>query len=351
MSVAMNLINRLRQQPKLVKCGSIAVVIVLFCILPVVCGSLKGGNYYLNVINYIMVYAIASTGLNIMTGYSGQINLGGAAYFSVGAYSVVILCNAGIPTLISVVLAMLIVALFGFLTAIPAAKLKYHFLALATMAVGEIVNNLLIVSPGGITNDTHGIFVKSLSVFGFKFKNDTSLYYLLLFMTIACLLFTWAFLHSKTGRACMATRDSVDAAGSCGISVRRYKIIATVVSCVMIGFAGFLFAYLNRYISPDTFAAGKSTMFMSMMMLGGSGTLFGPLLGSILITFVMEILRGIPGVGSYMQLTYGLILLAIMMFMPQGVSGLISQMRFKRLKKKIEMQEESARHKGGNENA
>lgn len=324
---------------------------IMACFVPLICSLLQGGNYYLNVINYILVYAIASTGLNIMTGYSGQINLGGAAYFSVGAYSVVILCNAGVPTLLSIILAMLIVAFFGFLTAVPAAKLKYHFLALATMAVGEIVNNLLIVSPGGITNDTHGMFVKSLNLFGFKFKDDTSLFYLLLLMTVLCFLFTWAFLNSKTGRACKATRDSVDAAGSCGISVRKYKIIATVVSCVMIGFAGFLFAYLNRYISPDTFAAGKSTMFMSMMMLGGSGTLFGPFLGSVLITLIMEILRGIPGVGSYMQLAYGLILLAIMMFLPQGVSGFISQLRFKRIKKKIEQQAVQMNSTGGNEDA
>lgn len=347
----MNLISYFRQHRKMMKTLSWCVIIALLCFVPSICQSIIGGIYYLNVINYIMVYAIAATGLNIMTGYSGQINLGGAAYFSVGAYGVVILCNAGVPTLLSVVLAMVIVAFFGFLTAIPAAKLKYHFLALATMAVGEIVNNLLIVSPGGITNDTHGLFVRALEIFGFKFKNDASLYYLLFLMTVVCLLFTWAFLNSKTGRACKATRDSVDAAGSCGISVRKYKIIATVVSCVIIGFAGFLFAYLNRYISPDTFAAGKSTMFMSMMMLGGSGTLFGPLLGSILITLVMEVLRGIPGVGTYMQLTYGLILLAIMMFMPQGVSGLISNIRFKRMKKKLEKQADNVLQIGGDTDA
>lgn len=315
------------------KITKIIVYVLAFAtalLIPLFCGFFESGAYFLNVINYIFVYAIASTGLNVMTGYSGQINLGGAAYFSVGAYATVILCNLGIPTLISVVLAMLIVAFFGFLTAVPAAKLKYHFLALATTAVGEIVNNLLTVSPGGITNDTHGLFVSSLKLFGYKFKNDARLYYLLLAMTALCLLFTWAFIHSKTGRACVATRDSVDAAGSCGIDVRKYKIIATVVSCVMIGFAGFLFAYLNRYISPDTFAAGKSTMFMSMMMLGGSGTLFGPLLGSLLITLIMEGLRGIPGVGTYMQLTYGLILLVEMMFLPQGVSGAISEYKYKR---------------------
>lgn len=345
------LFNCFGSKGSMVKTIVMAVAAVLLCLIPVFCGFMGSGNYYLNVINYIFVYAIASTGLNIMTGYSGQINLGGAAYFSVGAYGVVILCNAGVPTILSVVLAMLIVAFFGFLTAIPAAKLKYHFLALATMAVGEIVNNLLTVSPGGITNDTHGMFVKALNVFGFKFVNDTSLYYLLLAMTAVCLLFTWAFLNSKTGRACRATRDSVDAAGSCGIDVRKYKIIATVVSCVMIGFAGFLFAYLNRYISPDTFAAGKSTMFMSMMMLGGSGTLFGPLLGSVLISLIMEVLRGIPGVGTYMQLTYGIILLGIMMFMPQGVSGLITQIRFKRAKKKMEAEARAEKSTGGDQNA
>lgn len=327
--------NKLEKK-QLFRLSGVVVGALLLCLVPTICALMDSGIYYLNVINYILVYAIASTGLNIMTGYSGQINLGGAAYFSVGAYGVVILCNAGVPTLLSVLLAMLIVAFFGFLTAVPAAKLKYHFLALATMAVGEIVNNLLTVSPGGITKDTHGMFVKSMKVFGFSFSNDTKLYFLLLAMTALCLLFTWAFLHSRTGRACVATRDSVDAAGSCGIDVRKYKIIATVVSCVMIGFAGFLFSYLNRYISPDTFAAGKSTMFMSMMMLGGAGTLFGPLLGSILITLMMELLRGIPGVGSYMQLTYGLLLLVVMMFMPQGVSGTIAQLRFKRAKKKNE---------------
>ena len=315
--------------------------LVALLLIPVFCGLFGSGIYLLNVINYIFVYIIASTGLNIMTGYSGQINLGGAAYFSVGAYAVVILCDAGVPTIFAVVLGMLIVAVFGYLTAIPAAKLKFHFLALATMAVGEIVNNLLVVSPGGITNDTHGMFVKSLKLFGITFGTDTHLYYLLLAATVLCLVFCTVFVRSRVGRACIATRDSVDAAGSCGINVRNYKIIATVVSCVMIGFGGFLFAYLNRYISPDTFAAGKSTMFMSMVMLGGSGTLLGPALGAILITLIMEILRGIPGSGMYMQMSYGVILLIVMMFLPQGLSGLISDMRLKRMKKQVEEEDKA----------
>lgn len=315
------------------------VIIVILSLVPTIMSAFGSGIYILNVINYILVYLIASTGLNIMTGYSGQINLGGAAYFSVGAYGVVILCDAGVPTVLSVIGAMLIVAVFGFLTAIPAAKLKFHFLALATMAVGEIVNNLLMVSPGGITNDTHGMFVSSLRLFGITFSNDVSLYYLLIVMAVLCILFTKAFINSKVGRACIATRDNVDAAGSCGIDVRKYKITATVVSCIIIGLAGFLFAYLNRYISPDTFAAGKSTMFMSMMMLGGSGTLFGPALGAVLITVIMELLRGIQGVGTYMQLAYGIILLAVMMFLPQGLSGLVSDIRVKRMKKRMENEE------------
>lgn len=317
------------------------VALVLTMLIPVFCSLFGSGIYLLNVINYIFVYIIASTGLNIMTGYSGQINLGGAAYFSVGAYAVVILCDAGVPTVFAVILGMLIVAMFGYLTAIPAAKLKFHFLALATMAVGEIVNNLLVVSPGGITNDTHGMFVKSLKLIGISFSTDTHLYYLLLVATLLCLAFSAAFVHSRVGRACIATRDSVDAAGSCGINVKNYKIIATVVSCVMIGFGGFLFAYLNRYISPDTFAAGKSTMFMSMVMLGGSGTLLGPALGAIVITLIMELLRGIPGGGIYMQMSYGIILLIVMMFLPQGLSGLISDLRLKRMKKQVEEEDKA----------
>lgn len=301
-------------------------------LIPFFCTLFDGGLYVLNVVNYIFVYAIAAMGLNIMTGYSGQINLGGAAYFSIGAYGAVILCNKGVPTVISIVLAVLLVALFGYITAVPAAKLKYHFLALATMAMGEVINNLLVVSPGGITNDTHGMFVNALRLFGIKFNNDTKLFYLLLMAMLLVLLFTWAFINSRTGRACIATRDSVDAAGSCGINVRRYKIIATVISCVIIGFAGILFAFLNRYISPDTFAAGKSTMFMSMMMLGGSGTIVGPVLGTVLVTVIMEVLRNFPSVGVYFQLVYGVILLLVMMFMPDGVYGLIRKIRSKRSK-------------------
>jgi len=319
----------------------LVILAVLFLFFPFFCGMLSSGAYLLNVVNYILVYAVASAGLNIMSGYSGQINLGGAAYFSVGAYAVVILCDAGIPTIFSVIIAMLIVALFGFLTAIPAAKLKFHFLALATMAVGEVVNNLLVVSPGGITNDTHGMFVSSLNLFGLKLGTDTELFYFLLAMTVLCMVFSWSFIRSRTGRACVATRDSVDAAGSCGIDVRKYKIIATVVSCVMLGFAGFLFAYLNRYISPDTFAAGKSTMFMSMMMLGGSGTLLGPTLGAILITLIMELLRSIPNAGIYMQMAYGAVLLAVMMFMPQGLSGWLSDLKVKRMKKQVEEEDKA----------
>lgn len=313
-------------------------VLVIALLLPTLLSIFNGSAYLLNVVNYIFVYAIATAGLNVMTGYSGQINLGGAAYFSVGAYGTVILSNTGLPMILCVVLAMLIVILFGFLTAVPAAKLKFHFLALATMAVGEIVNNFIKVSPGGITNDTSGLFVKALNIFGLKLSTDGKLYYFLLLMTVVSFVFTWAFIKSKTGRACIALRDSVDAAGSCGIDVRKYKIIATVVSCLLLGFAGFLFAYLNRYISPDTFAAGKSTMFMSMMMLGGAGTLAGPILGAVLVTLVMEVLRGIPGSGAYLQMSYGIILLIIMMFLPQGLSGLIQEQRFKRAKKQMESQ-------------
>ena len=318
--------------------------VILAAFLPTLLGFLNGGAYMLNVVNYIFVYAIATAGLNIMTGYSGQINLGGAAYFSVGAYGTVILANLGLPMIVCVILAMMIVILFGFITAVPAAKLKFHFLALATMAVGEIVNNLIKVSPGGITKDTSGLFVSALKIFGLKLNNDNKLYYFLLIMTVVSFVFAWAFIKSKTGRACIAVRDSVDAASSCGIDVRKYKIIATVTSCLLLGFAGFLFAYLNRYISPDTFAAGKSTMFMSMMMLGGAGTLAGPVLGALLVTLVMEVLRGIPGSGAYLQMSYGIILLIIMMFLPQGLSGLIQEQKFKKEKKRLELQ-------GGTSNA
>lgn len=303
----------------------IVFVLALVLLIPAIFSLLHNGTYLISIVNYLLVYIIATTGLNIMTGYTGQINLGGAAYFALGAYSVMILINSGLPVFVSIVIGMAICAFVGFLTAIPAAKLKYHFLALATVAIGEVVNNLIKVSPGGITNDTHGMFVKPITVFGIRLSSYESLYYFLLIMVVVILLFARAFIKSKTGRACIATRDSIEAAGSCGINFKTYKILATTVSCVMIGFAGFLFALVNKYISPDTFEAGKSTMFVSMVVIGGSGTLLGPILGSALIVIIMEVLRAIPNGSIYMQLSYALILLITLIFLPDGLSGFIQK--------------------------
>lgn len=314
---------------KSLRLGSICLVLVLVLLIPVFLSFLGNGTYLLSIINYLLVYIIATTGLNIMTGYTGQINLGGAAYFALGAYAVMILINAGLPLFVSIILGMIICAFVGFLTAIPAAKLKYHFLALATIAIGEVVNNLIKVSPGGITKDTHGMFVKPISVFGIRLSTYDSLFYFLVFMVFIALIFARSFIQSKTGRACIATRDSIEAAGSCGINFKTYKILATTVACVMIGFSGFLFALTNKYISPDTFEAGKSTMFVSMVVIGGSGTLLGPVLGSILITAIMEGLRAIPNGSIYMQLSYAVILLLTLIFLPDGLNGVFLNIKQK----------------------
>ncbi len=314
---------------KKLRWGSLGALAALLLLLPVLFSFFSNGKYLLSILNYLLVYIVATSGLNIMTGYTGQINLGGAAYFALGAYSVMILLNAGLPLLLAVILGMGICAFVGFLTAIPAAKLKYHFLALATVAIGEVVNNLIKVSPGGITNDTHGMFVKPIRIFGISLGSYEAMFYFLMLMTVLTLMFTKSFINSKTGRACIATRDSIEAAGSCGINFKTYKILATTVACVMIGFAGFLFAQVNKYISPDTFEAGKSTMFISMVVIGGSGTLLGPVLGSVLITLIMEGLRAIPNGSIYMQLSYAVILLVTLIFLPNGINGVLSGVKQK----------------------
>lgn len=291
----------------------------------------KESRYLYVLLCLIGIYTIATSGLDILFGYTGQISFGHAGFFCIGAYGSVLLTHAKwgigkylgftLPPIVSVIIVGLIAAAMGALLAIPASKLVFHFLSLLTIAFNQIIylvaNNFVWLTNGsvGITS------VPAITIFGLSFstiKSKFAYYYLVLFFVIVLLIVKTFIVESRVGRAFLAIRENPMAANGCGINVPQYKTISFAISAFYVGIAGGLYAHMIGFISPDTFVQNTSVIFITMLLFGGSGNLFGPVLGAIIITFIQE---GLQSVSDYRMLIYGIILILIIQFQPQGITG------------------------------
>lgn len=276
-------------------------------------------NYGILIACFACLYIIASSGLDIDFGFCGQISMGHAAFFAIGAYGSALLHKyTGLPVLITMLLAAILAAVIGSIIAYPASKLVFHFLSLSTIAFGEIVYTFLLNSPGGITGNAVGLFVDKVSFLGFELDSYTKFYFfgilcLLIFIQVKRLL-----IDSKVGRAWIAIRENPRAAGGMGINVTKYKVLAFAVSALFTGYAGAMYAHLVGYIGPDTFTMKQSVMFVTMMLFGGTGSMWGPAIGAVLILLITEGLRVFE---QYQMLIYGIVLLLVIVLLPGGVYG------------------------------
>lgn len=299
--------------PKLI----LAVVILL---LPVLFGQLRTGNYLTLLFCFILVYVVATSGLDILFGYSGQISLGHAGFFAIGAYGSALLHTAtGLSPLITAVVSSILAMAVAAFIAFPAAKLKFHFLSLATVAFGEIIYTMISVSPGNITGNFVGYFPKPMSIFGFKFDSYFKFYYFALAIVVIALVVKYRIINSKTGRAFEAIRENTVAANGMGINVRKYKIIAFSASAFYVAFSGAIYGNLVGYISPGLFTFDQSVIFLTMVLFGGSGTIIGPVVGAMIIQLMNELLRNLQ---EYYLIFYGVFLLIVILFMPNGLVNL-----------------------------
>ena len=270
-------------------------------------------------------YVVAVSGLDIVFGYSGQISLGHAAYYAIGAYGSVMLHEyVGIPVIFSMIISAVAASLIGIVIAYPASRLRNHFLALATIAFGEIVYQLVAQSPGQITGNFLGFFTDPVNLFGFEFDSNMSFYYFGLVVVVIFLLLKTNLVKSRTGRALIAIRENSAAADGMGINVTLYKVIGFAFSALYCGFAGGMYAHMVQFISPETFMYRQSVMFMTMLLFGGMGNFAGPLIGAAVISVLNESLQVL---GSYRMLVYGAFILVVLLFLPRGISGIIDIIR------------------------
>lgn len=307
------------------------VILAVLLLLPALLTAVSF-SYGILVCCFSFLYIIAVSGLDVDFGYCGQISMGHAAFFAIGAYgSVMLHYYFHLPVLLTMLIATLLATVIGAVIAYPASKLVFHFLSLATIAFGEIVYSLILNSPGGVTKNAVGMFTDPINLFGFALDTNTKFYYFGLVAVVLFLAAKQLMIHSKVGRAWIAIRENPHAANGMGINVTKYKVMAFAVSAFYTGFAGAMYAHLVGYIGPDTFTQKQSVMFVTMMLFGGTGSLLGPILGAVTVFVMTECLRVFE---QYQMLIYGALLLVVIVAFPGGIYGEGKKLIAKLTKKK-----------------
>ncbi len=297
----------------------IAVGAVVVLALPLIFNS----NYWQQIMVLALTYAIVVLGLNFPLGYAGQMSLAQAAFWGIGAYTSALLATRlQVNFWLGLVAAALVAGAFGAVLGIPTLKLSGHYLAMTTIGFGIIIG--LVLQNWQALGGADGIrSIPAPAIGPFAFTDNQSQYYLLLAFVALLAYATWRITHSRVGRAFLAVRENELAAAAMGVDVTKYKIIAFMLSAALGGIGGSLYAHTSGYISPDTFSFDQSVLFLSMLVLGGAGSLWGPIFGAALFTFLPEYLRFLKD--SYL-LVYGVGVILTMVFFPTGLWGLIERL-------------------------
>lgn len=294
---------------------------IILAVLPLLIQS----NYWVGVVNLALIYSIAVLGLNIILGLTGQLNLAQAAFWGIGAYTAAILnTRLGWPFWATFLAAPLVAAVFGVILGFPTLRLAGRYLALATLGFGMIVS---VVEDNWkeFTGGVDGIPGISAPVLGsFRFSNNTRFYYLVLACLILATLIQIKVQNSRLGRALRSIKEDELAAELSGVNTFKYRIIAFALCSAYGGLAGQLFAHGTKYVSADAFYADISILFVCMVMIGGAGSIAGPIVGALLLTFIPECLRFLQG--PWAMAIFGLVIIVVMRWMPDGLVGLAKLM-------------------------
>jgi branched-chain amino acid transport system permease protein len=280
--------------------------------------------YLIFIFNVIGIYLIVNTGFDLLFGYCGQISLGQAGFYALGAYiSTLLSMKLGLPVLLTIIIGASITALVGMLIAFPAAKLEHHFLALVTIGFGEIVR-LIFLNGGKFTGGPDGIpFIPPLKIASISFDSYQMFFYVIWICVFIFIIIKQSLVKSRFGRAFMAIREDSNASSAFGINNTKFKVIAFGIAAFYAGMGGALYAHLVKFVSPESFTSTQSVLFLTMLLLGGSGSFWGPVIGTILLTFTFEFLQSF---GIYQMAIYGLLIIFVLFFMPQGITGKVKEL-------------------------
>jgi len=268
-------------------------------------------NYILRIMKQVGIFVIAALGLNLILGFTGQFTMGHAAFMSIGAYgSAIMTKNFNMPFPIALIVGVILSAILAAVIGYPILRLKGDYLAICTLGFGEIVK--VLIQNVDYVGGARGIS---------SIPTKTS--FLIVFFGVAlCYAILKNLIHSSKGRAIMSVREDEIAAEAMGINSTKYKMIAFIIGSSMAGLAGGLYAHFNTFIDPASFNFAKSIELITYVVLGGMGSLSGTVLGTSILIYLPEALRGLSSVfKDYRMLIYAFLLVLMMIFRPQGILG------------------------------
>lgn len=292
---------------------ALVLAVVLAALLP-----FAGQPYFTQVMTNALLYALAAISLTLIAGTVGLISIGQAALLAIGAYASALMSIAGLPVAITIVLAAAATALIGTTLAYPAFRLRGHYVAIGTLAIGEIVA-LVILNWTSVTNGSMGVYgIPPMEIFGFDFYSSAPAYWLVLALVVIFALLQTRLLSSHLGRTWRAIREDTIAAETYGVSSNYYKGLAFGFAGFTAGLAGAITAHQFSYINYDTFNLLTSVLILTIVILGGLGNVVGAIVGAVLVAGLPEVFRALA---EYRMLFYGVALLFLIRFRPQGLLG------------------------------
>lgn len=297
---------------------SLSLLVVVVAIFPFLGVSM----YVVRIATVCLMYIALAISLNLITGFMGQVSLGHAAFYGIGAYTAAILATKlklNFP--ITFIAACVVTGIFGMLLAIPALKLKGSYLSIVTLGFCEIIR-LIELNWMDLTRGPMGIVsIPPPTFLGFKIDKPNEFYYMCLVLVIISIVLIINLIDSRIGRGLVAIREDEIAAEAMGINVFVYKVMAFTIGAVFAGLMGAFYAQYVRYIDPNLFNFDQSIQILSMIILGGLGSIPGSILGAVLLSVIPELMRGLA---EYRMLIYGLLLVIMMLIRPQGLLGNVS---------------------------
>jgi branched-chain amino acid transport system permease protein len=293
---------------------ALAAAVVAFAVLPL---FLKSYGIYLCTL--FCVYLMATYGLNLTVGYAGQMSLGQAAFFGIGAYIAAVALKADMPFLIVLPIAAIACFAVGLALGFPALRVQHHYLAFATLGFNVLIF-LVMRNEEKITGGTFGISgVPRPSLFGYSLDGTLPFFWFTLFFTVLLIGVLWWLLRSPWGRAFAALRDNPIRAESLGVNITAYTLLAFAIGAACAGVAGVFFAALVQFVEPAPFHVATSLMMLLAVIVGGSGRFFGPVLGTVIIVLLPEWLRFMQ---NWYLAVFGFAVVALMIWLPGGLLSL-----------------------------
>jgi branched-chain amino acid transport system permease protein len=290
----------------------VVLMALVVALLPLVLPSL----YYLRVAVLVFIFALAVVGLNLLMGFAGQVSLGHAGFFGIGAYAVAVgPTHLGIPSWAALIIGVAVAGLVAFLVGRPILRLRGHYLAVATLGLGLLIA-LVFTNEAAWTGGPDGMPVPRLVVFGWRVSGPRMWYWI---AGVTLVVGTWICVNliaSPTGRALRAIHDSETASHVLGVDVARYKLVAFIISAIYAAIAGSYLALFDGLVTPLTAGFLRSIEFVTMAVLGGLGSILGAVTGAALLVLLPQVLTVFH---DYEHIVLGAVMVLIMVFLPSGI--------------------------------